>query len=823
MRVILRIFFVFLFYVNTIFAQFPNPSNFNTATNATNTGTLAIGANDLNWSASLTSSVGPFVPAVVCGNQATCCWINSPFPNANWITYPHTCSASQAEHSCLGNVDEFYKLIVNLPANSCNQSISTPSAYCLSFDFFADNWVAAVYVNNVLSFNNPNASAYNATGFTWGGKVTVSLCNNWQVGTNTVLVHVKSGAPSFPGWTGFLAQANQTVNTTVGIPVSASISQTNVTCFGGTNGSASALASGGNGPFTYTWLPTGGNANAASNLSAGIYSVLVSNANGCSVTETINITQPAPINITVPSNTTICNGGSTTLTASGADSYVWSNGFTTPTTVINSTGIYTVIGTNTTTGCTGTNTISIQTGNNPTVIVNSPLPVCLGETINLTAVGANSYTWNNGFTGSSIFVTAITNTVYSVTGFDANNICYNTQTVSVNILPSPTVSILGNTGICEGSTLALSASGADTYTWSNLSNATTILINPANTATYTVVGTNTVTGCSNTSSITVVVGTYPQMSVANATVCAGEEVTLSASGANSYTWSNGANTNEIIVSPLANTIYTVHGSGTLPFCNATQTVLVNLQAAPIITVNSFPINNVCSGNAISLFAQGADEYIWSNGSVGSQFTVNLLSSTIFTVTGSNFNLSCKATKTIGINVFPLPNVRIMGDSTACEGDMGVLKAEGANAYQWSTAQNTASINITINEKDKYYVTGIDYSTGCSNTASIEIVPSNACCVFFIPNSFTPNDDGLNEEFGPVTMCKFSEYKFIIFDRWGEKIFETNSPQKHWNGTYKGVPCKDDVYVYLIEGVKSGSGLVSKEKYLNLTGHIILLR
>ena len=99
------------------FAQFPSPLNFNTSTNTSNTGTLPIGTNDLHWTAAITNSLGTYVPAVVCGNQATCCWINSPYPNANWITYPHTCSSSPAEHSCLGNVDEFYKTTFNLYQN----------------------------------------------------------------------------------------------------------------------------------------------------------------------------------------------------------------------------------------------------------------------------------------------------------------------------------------------------------------------------------------------------------------------------------------------------------------------------------------------------------------------------------------------------------------------------------------------------------------------------------------------------------------------------------------------------------------------------------
>lgn len=142
---------VLFFCCLTVKAQFPNPMDFNTATNATNTGTIAVGSNDLHWTAALTNSLGLYVPAVSCGNQSPGSWVNSPFPNANWITYPHTCSPSQAEHSCLGNVDEFYKLTFNLPSTTCGLAINTASAYCLSLDFYADNWVSEIYVNNIIS------------------------------------------------------------------------------------------------------------------------------------------------------------------------------------------------------------------------------------------------------------------------------------------------------------------------------------------------------------------------------------------------------------------------------------------------------------------------------------------------------------------------------------------------------------------------------------------------------------------------------------------------------------------------------------------------
>jgi gliding motility-associated-like protein len=801
-------------------AQFPNPMDFNTATNASNTGVIPIGANDLHWSSALTNSLGPYVPAVAC--VAVTGWATSPWANCSWITHPKTCSANPSEHSCLGSIDEFYKLTFTLPANACNMAVSSPSAYCLSLDFFSDNWVWAVWVNGVLTYNNPTANPYNSWGFSPGNQLTAVLCNNWQAGTNNVIVHTKSGAPSFPGWSGFLAQANQTVNPSVGNPVSVTLTQTNVTCFGGNNGSASVSAIGGP-PFTYTWLPSGGNSAVASNLAVGNYSVIVSNSGGCITTQTLSITQPPAITISVPPNTVICTGGTISLVAGGANTYTWSNGPTTATTMVSSTGVYSVVGTNTITGCTGTNTVQVQTGNDPTVTVNGPSPVCQGSLVTFSANGANSYTWNTGANTQSIQTIASSNTILSVTGFDAAHVCSNTQTISISVLPAPAISISGNTAICTGGTITLAANGADTYTWNNSSNNTNITVSPTINTSYSVAGTNTTTGCSNITNINVAVSNYPQLAAPDDSVCFGQSVTLTASGATSYTWNTGSNSNAISVAPSTNTFYTVSGSGTLPFCISSKIVSVTVLPAPFISVSSLPGNFICAGRNASLSATGANAFVWSTGSGQNSIVVNPVSTTIYTVTGTDFNLVCRSTRTVSVNVKAPPAIFIKCDSTICDGETGTLTVSGADKYVWSTGDQSPKIEVVIEYNKVYSVVGTDLATGCSNTGSIETVPSNACCEFWIPNTFTPNDDGINEDFGPKTLCRFTTYKITIFDRWGEKIFESDSPKKYWDGTYKGQVCKDDVYVYLIEGVKSGIGLSQAQKYLHLTGHVLLLR
>ncbi|MCW3076623.1 MAG: psrP3 [Bacteroidetes bacterium] len=1008
-------------------AQFPNPLDFNSATNAANNGTIPLGSNDLHWTVALTNSLGIYVPAVNCGNQATCCWVNSPYPNANWITYPHTCSSSPAEHSCLGNVDEFYKLTFNLPGTNCGQAINTASAYCLSLDFFADNWVSEIYVNNIITFINPNGFPYGASGFS--SPLTVCLCNNWMSGSNTVIVHVKSGAPTFPGWTGFLVQANQTVNTTVGVPFSATINQSNVSCFGGNNGSATVTASGGSSGFTYSWIPSGGTSNIANGLSAGNYSVIVSSGS-CSTTATFTITQPAAFSINASSNTTLCPGSNVVLTASGASTYSWNTGASSSSITINSPGNYVVTGVNAS-GCTNSKTITVTSGPSPTINISGTNTICVGSAAVLTANGANTYTWNTGQQSSGISVSPPATTVYSVTGsspgvtcsstqtvvvtvnafltlgisgltsictgnsttltasgansyswstgsqsntisavplsnsnfsvvgtntltgctgsigitvtvnplpqisvnspsicpgksallaasgantytwsngaftqstsvnssgiytvnaasssgclnsttvnvtqlslpsltisganvvcqsqtsslvafgatsytwstgaltqtvFLQNNAssiysvsgtdnatgCTNTQTFAVNVNPLPTILLSGNAVTCDGASTTLMASGADTYSWSSGQTSSQITVNPPGTNAYVVTGTNTITGCQNFSSLTVTVSATPNLNVTGGTICAGQPFTLIAQGASSYVWNTGATTASAVVSPIVNSVYTVTGYGTSPVCNISRTVQVNVKAAPQLTLNTNYLS-ICKGSSAVLSVTGSNSYIWSDGQTNSTILIAPAASMIYSVSSLEAGSGCISTKTVQVQVNDLPDVRIIGDTTLCDGERTVLAASGANSYTWSTSATTNKIDVLINENALYFLFGFNTQTGCSNMDSIRLGNSEKCCEIYIPNSFTPNEDGINENFGALSLCKFTEFKFFIFDKWGEQIFSSNDINLKWNGYYKGELCKQDVYVYMLRAKRKG---VSIKTYIEKTGHVSLIR
>jgi hypothetical protein len=535
-------------------------------------------------------------------------WVVSPYLNADWISYPHTCAANPSDHSCHGSVDEYYKLIVNLPATACGQSVATPSAYCLSMDFFADNWVSEIFVNGISSFSNPHANPYGALGFTTGNAAKVSLCNNWIPGANTVIVTVKSGS----GWTGFLAQANQTINTTVGNPLSITASQTNVSCNGGNNGTASVSASGGNGTYSYTWLPSGGNSGSATGLNTGSYSVIIASGS-CSVTQTFFITQPPPVPVSVSPGDTICSGSNTTFTASGANSYLWNTGANSSTITVSNAGTYSVTGTNSVTGCTGTQTVNLFVEPPPIISINGNTTICASQSVALSASGANNYVWSPGaITGSLVVVAPTVNTTYSVVGTNSAG-CNGTAAITIAISNTIPISITSpSTVICIGESTTLTASGASAYVWlPGNENTASIVVSPTSYSSFTVLA--TIGNCTAMSVQDVSVTPLPTVGINTNVIpilCGGASVTLNAYGATSYTWIPGNfNGNSISVSPFATTVYTLTGSTG----NCADLAVQEVTVIPGVNLTASGSQTVCKGTQVILSVQGAAAYSWDPG------------------------------------------------------------------------------------------------------------------------------------------------------------------------------------------------------------------
>lgn len=267
--------------------------------------------------------------------------------------------------------------------------------------------------------------------------------------------------------------------------------------------------------------------------------------------------------------TSFCLGGSLTLSVTpGASSYSWNpGGILTNTYAATNSGIYNV-NVLTPMGVCATNNVTI-TVNQPTLTVNSGT-VCPGQTFPIVPGGAVSYTC----TGNSFVVYPTSSTDYTVTGTDANG-CVDANGVVCHVTVDPNIPFLSvNSGsICSSQTFTINPSGATTYTYSSGSNT----VAPSVNSTYTVTGTD-LNGCKNLIGAisTVSVNQLPTITASqNASVCVGTSTLLNASGASTYSWTTGATSPSITITPTISTTYTVTGTD-LNNCTNTQTVAVNV-------------------------------------------------------------------------------------------------------------------------------------------------------------------------------------------------------------------------------------------------------
>ena len=300
-------------------------------------------------------------------------------------------------------------------------------------------------------------------------------------------------------------------------------------------------------------------------LGGGERSVTVSDSNGCSATASVNVTvNPLPA-VAISGNTTLCVGESSLLTVSGGSSYVWNTGASTPSITVSNGGTYSVTASNSY-GCSSSASVQVISLEN--VSISGNLNICQGQSTTLYANGTGSYLWNTGATTSSVTVTQAG--LYTVTVSLGN--CSSSASALVSIAANPVPTISGNTTICQGETSLLTANGGNSYAWSNGSTNNSIGISQS--GTYSVTATS-MEGCTGSTSVFVTVNPLPNVSISgNNSFCQGDDVTLTATGANTYVWSNTSTNAAITVSNAGN--YTVTGTDGNGCSNtATNAVSVN--------------------------------------------------------------------------------------------------------------------------------------------------------------------------------------------------------------------------------------------------------
>jgi len=518
--------------------------------------------------------------------------------------------------------------------------------------------------------------------------------------------------------------------------------------------------------------------------------------------------------VNASSNTTICSGQNATLTATGGTSYSWSPGAQTTSSIVvtpTASTTYTVTGTGT---CgSGIDSVRVIISSTPPSITasSSNITICNGQNATLTATGGTNYSWSHGGqTTSSIVVSPTGSTTYTVTG---SNICGSNTATATVIVSQPPVASTSGTSICSGQSATLTASGGGNYSWSTAETTSSITVSPTGNATYTVIV--SMGSCTDTATASVAVAPGVTANISGNTVlCTGDATTLTATGGTNYSWSNGTSTNAIIVNPSSTTTYTVVTSNSSG-CAAINSVTVTVSSPPVASILS---TTICAGQTATLIATGGGSYSWNTGSTTASTTVSPTNNASYSVTVSIG--TCTATASGNVVVNPNPAASAAGNVTITQGQSTVLSASGGGNYTWSNGDNGSPITVSPNTTTLYCVTVTD-ANNCTDTSCVTVFvePMDCSAEIYLPNAFSPNHDGENDmlQLYYVNIACIKALKLTIYDRWGEKVFETNDPAFTWSGIYKSKHLNTAVFVYYLDVT-----LISAEQ-INKKGNVSLIR
>lgn len=593
-----------------------------------------------------------------------------------------------------------YNNVLSIPA------VNTPYADGASF---IRTTVSVSATSNTLTGCAPLTVNFNGSGvadsiinYSWNfGDGGTSLQQNpvhtfTTQGTYTVTLTLNNFS-HFYGPCGFTEPNTTTlvINVTPGTPVTCL--STPAKCFGSNDGTAMAVATGTSGPFSYLWS-NGSTSQTASSLGAGTHTVIVTDINGCTTTTVVNIAQPTPI----------------------------------------------------------------------TPVITTPGQVCVNQnsTINSSVSGGTSpytYLWQPGSqTGTSIDITpTVGGTVfYSLNITDANN-CTAMASNSLIAYDYPSLIVSSTQSVCIGGTVALSATGAYSYFWSNGVNTSSTIVSPLTNTTFTLTGYNEI-GCASYKTVDVLVNQLPNITITN-----------------------------------------VPNASCLPLCLDLKT-----SSNSIIDSYAWVVNNEAAGHNSVL-----NNYCFDKAGIN---TIKL------NVTDNN---GCSNSTQVSVETYPKPHAyfEVNGVYTTDEPEVTFTDNswDDIKSHFWYFGDGTTS---TINNPVHVFKDEpVTYKTflvvkniyGCADTAvreiKIEQIP-----VIYVPNAFTPNADGLNDIFYAKGIA-ITDFKMMIFDRWGEKIFESNDISNGWDGTIKGKEIKNDTYTWTIDYS------TYKVKASRITGHVTLMK
>ncbi|MAC94148.1 MAG: hypothetical protein CMC96_01470 [Flavobacteriales bacterium] len=673
--------------------------------------------------------------------------------------------------------------------------------------------------------------------YLWSDNQTTATANNLTEGTYTVTVTDDLGCT-----------ISDTIIINEPTVLTSTISSTsNISCNGAADGSATVSATGGTQPYTYNWSNNATTANIQ-NLNPGTYIVTITDANSCTKVDSVSISQPNALTSSISNSTNVsCFGladGTAAVTLSGGTTpytYFWSTNATTSSIQNLGAGTYRVTVTDNN-NCRITDSVTITQPNQLTSSLSGQDISCFGRndgTISASVNGGTapySYNWSNNSSNSTIGNLAAG--TYTVTITDINS-CEVTNSFQINEPDDLTLSVTADDTVCinvpkQLVAVAQGGTGAYTYSWSNnLGNSPNQSVTPQQNTTYSVSVTDANNCPQKVESVSLTVRDIASNNLSvnsSNNVCVGDSATISVSFDGNlepyfYNWNQALNgISDQRVSPPSTTTYRLTITD---ICNNSinDSAVVQVSEPPQINLNDTLVQG-CEDLSVSFSNRTPNgytyEWIFGNG----ESSTEAEPTHIYTEPGL-YNVGLKVTTPQGcesisdanyqVRVLNAPEAEIFANPTSADIKNPIIDFYGnfgdAVSWEWffGDGRDSSNVNnITYTYADtgtyrvKLFETG---SNGCIDSAFVNI-RINPNYDIKIPNVFIPNTGGSNggtynpnnpdnSVFFPY-MEYVEDYHLMIFNRWGELVFESKDINIGWDGYYKGKLAQADVYVYKIE-------------------------
>ncbi len=525
----------------------------------------------------------------------------------------------------------------------------------------------------------------------------------------------------------------------------------------------------------------------------------------------------------------ICNGGSTTISATPTGgtapfTYTWNPNVGT------GAGPISVSPTVTTTytvtivdgvGNTATDTALVSVNANPVAAAGNDTTVCAGASVTLHGSGATTYQWTGGPATANYTVSPLVTTTYTLTAY--NGACSDTETVVVHITPGLTVALTPVNASChglnDGSATSQVSGGAPayTYSWNTIPVQTTANATGLLAGSYTLLVTDQ-SNCTNTQTVTITEPPLLSASIAgDSSVCSGNNATITASAAGgtspyTYTWSNGLNpVVSQTVTPASTTTYSLTLTDNKA-CTANATFTVNVLQKPTIAFTKSDSACVPLNASFTNATQNATSIVWKFG----DGTVSSLPNPVHvysvpgwynvTLIATNNGCTDSLVKNKYIHVFPQSHAALTASpATVSELSSEIIVTNLSTAYDTCKLYFGDSTAVTdcMHPSHIYAGTGVYTITlitvtdkGCNDTARIQVMVEPET-TFYIPEAYTPNEDGHNDVFMAYG-TNIKTFEMYVYDRWGNLIYSSDDINKGWDGKLNGNKLQEDVYVYKIK-------------------------